>query len=89
MCSNEQLHKFNADVDTSGELIQLINHLGGTTSARVCNDQQQSAGFVPAYNNVSCFQSALERDLSTFDCGEVPTPVNKNIRRLCWCHNGK
>ena len=89
VCSNEQLQKYNAYVDTSEQIIELIKHLGGTTSAKFCSDQQQSAGFVPAYNNNSCFQSQQERDLSTFDCGEVPKPANKNIKRICWCHNGK
>ena len=73
-------------MDSSDEVKSLIVNLGATTSAAWCDDIYENIPTVPMYTPNKCFYSASSRPLSTFDCGENPTPQNDNRRRLCWCH---
>ena len=88
-CSEEQLYLHNIDVDTSEEVLTLVQTLGGTISATSCSGQYGTALEVPLYStsNGFCLFSNEARQLSSFDCKMVPIPFSEKKRRLCWCHH--
>ena len=85
-CTEKQLQQHNVDVDSSDELLSLIESLGGTTSAHSCSGNFGTSKVIPHYNPTFCLYSDSTRSLSTYDCGKTPADKGKNRRRLCWCH---
>ena len=90
-CSEQALYDHNADVDSSAELLSLIQSLGGTISAGSCGGAYGTGQDVPNYSASDnfCLYSDSSRQLSTFNCAISPTPTSQNKRRLCWCTDGK
>ena len=83
ICTVEAFHSHNDEVDSSDEVLSIIQKLGGTTSATSCA-QNDVAKAVPLYNSEGCTYSSLS--VAEFDCEKDPAPINLNRRRLCWCH---
>lgn len=86
-CSEQELLEKNPAVDSSDELISLIQSLGGRNFTS-CNGRN---GMVPSNPSFSatrgtCLFSDSSRDLSTVDCGAKPRPPAQKKQRLCWCH---
>ena len=91
-CSEKIFFHKNADVDTSSEVKNLIEALGGSVSGLGdCDNSHGTAADVPNYCSDSscvagCFQSDSSRSLESIDCAAVPSPVGSK-QRLCVCNN--
>ena len=88
-CTDDQFALHNDDVDTSEEVLKIIEELGGETSAKSCKKGDFPA--VPVFNKDSfCMYSdaARKSKASEFDCGRVAGPPKANKQRICYCHKG-
>ena len=84
-CSEDEFYKNNDDVDSSEEVLVLLQRFGITTPPNSCGGAITK--FYPIYGTVWCGYSLSSRSVSTFDCGASPTSNGANKkRRLCWCH---
>ena len=86
-CTEDQFALHNDDVDTSEEVLKLIDKLGGETLAESCEKGDFPA--VPVFNKDSfCMYSDATRKskASKFDCGQVAGPLSEKKQRLCYCH---
>ncbi|KAK3232876.1 hypothetical protein CYMTET_56800 [Cymbomonas tetramitiformis] len=88
VCTEEQLHAHNGDVDTSAEVLALISQVGGSTSDTDCGSYYGTNTDAPNWvaDGTICWRSAVGRALSTFDCARAPGPAGAGKHRLCYCH---
>ena len=82
-CSEDQQMAFNSDVDSSDEVIAIVQSLGGSISSPPCKDDGYGANDdVPNIGGNVCYYSRGSRALSTFSCSRNPGP---DKQRLCYC----
>ena len=82
VCTEQGLFDHNSEVDSSAEIIALVQQHGGSTSSS-CNTNYMAVADVPNWSSWQCFTSG-SRPLSSFDCAQT-TPQSYNKRRLCYC----
>ena len=85
VCSEKEFQSHINEVDSSEDVLSLIDDLGGITSDKSC-----SRGYMPAhplFNNERCFYGP--ETISKFKCNTVPIPKKKLNQRLCYCHKSK
>ena len=87
ICSKNELHSHNLEVDSSGELLRLIRQSGGSTAASVCSGAYGSEPDVPVFNAEFCLYSSSSRSIATFNCSRVSAPEAQQKHRLCYCHS--
>ena len=87
-CSEQNFYQHNSDIDSSSEVLNLFQTLGGTISATSCSDDFGYNSDVPLYSAAGnvCFYSDSLRLLSTFSCAKLPFPTDGDKQRLCRCH---
>ena len=85
-CSEKEFYKHNGDVDSSDEVLNLVEKLGGKTSATWCTDTYGQSPSVPGINPEKCSHSAPKRSILTFECDSTPSPKYEKKQRLCWCN---
>ena len=86
-CSESEFALHNNEVDSSKEVLKLIEKLGGETSVESCASGSYAA--VPLFNKDSfCMYSDKGRKYRphTFDCTKVAGPPDQKKQRLCYCH---
>ena len=82
VCTMQQLHAHNRDVNSSAK-ISAMALLAGSTTASSCRATHLSAKDVPNWSPGMCYVSGSARARSTFSCDTKPA----NFRhRLCYCH---
>ena len=86
VCTEMAFFAHNDDVDTSSEVLALIESVGGSTSDSDCAATYGSNGDVPQWMSGVCHRSSASRALSTFDCTAAPNPQGEGKHRLCYCH---
>ena len=81
VCTEEGLENHNTEVDTSDEVKDLIQQLGGQTSAHLCDTSWGFTTDTPVLdtNNGQCFTSGQKAE---FSCARKPSSHKK---RLCYC----
>eukprot|EP00931_Biecheleriopsis_adriatica_P033276 TRINITY_DN19318_c0_g1_i1.p1 TRINITY_DN19318_c0_g1~~TRINITY_DN19318_c0_g1_i1.p1 ORF type:complete len:138 (+),score=10.27 TRINITY_DN19318_c0_g1_i1:2-415(+) len=85
ICTEDDLHMHNGDVDTSDAVKALINGAGGSTNDDMCEATYGTSPDVPQWKQNVCHRSVVNRPLSTFDCTQRPLPAGQGKQRLCYC----
>lgn len=85
VCTERGLLLHNGQVNSNGEVDQLVKNLNGTGRCISHNRNYGLKSDVPAYqaSTGECYISSSGREESSFSC-EREAPAGK--QRLCWCH---
>ena len=83
ICSEKEFRLHNNEVDSSDEVLKLIEKLGGTTSATLCVSANYPA--VPLFNHKSYCMYSGKSQPSIFSCTTVPGPPESLKQRICYC----
>ena len=84
ICSEKEFSLHKAEVDSSDKVLNLIEKLGGTTSATSCVSGDYPA--LPVFNHDTYCMISAKGTKSTFDCTTEPGPQVQLKRRICYCH---
>lgn len=87
VCSEEELLAHNHEVDSTEEMLTLVEQLGGETWVQDCDETWGTADDVPNWSLGVCHRSSSARALSTFSCSARPRGGFHAKHRLCYCHN--
>ena len=91
VCLESELENHNEEVDTSEELVELIQKLGGNLSTNTCNEnygsQPNTPCFSPSYQKY-CYASSKQN--KAYDCDAMPdmTVTAQKKARVCYCIKG-
>ena len=81
-CSKQEYEKHYNDVDSSQEVLDLIQKLGGETHTKSCKPEMFAT--TPAFQFDSC---SYPKGPNMFDCSRPLKPGKwlRSRRRLCYC----
>ena len=79
MCSADEIHKRNHQIDSAEEVVGLVGMAGEQTAMDCQNDASNPA--VPYFSLDKCTMSVPDRPLELFNCSAVVA----NSQRLCYC----
>ena len=83
ICSEKEFDFHNNEVDSSDKVLNLIEKLGGTTSATSCVSTKFPAS--PLFNHKTlCSYWANSQPLA-FNCSRIAGPPHQLNRRICYC----
>jgi len=87
VCTDDQLFAHNSAVDSSSDVLTLMNQVGAISSATSCNGAYGTSPGIPEWNHggSDCYYSQPLRALSSFSCSAIPTQGFAK-HRLCYCH---
>mmetsp|Transcript_8885 Transcript_8885/g.11674 ORF Transcript_8885/g.11674 Transcript_8885/m.11674 type:complete len:2131 (-) Transcript_8885:300-6692(-) len=82
ICDENELYAHNSEVDSTSELLSMIESLGYSTSATYCWSYSDSYyNYVPGWTSYSCSVASSSLSLSTYDCESI----YYSGYRLCYC----